>query len=165
VTVGDFVVAADGGASRCPAGLAPARQEVRGQQPGRPTSGRVVLGLLLAACAACDVRAGCPATRDGRADGRGEEVVLTFSREEHCLESRRRYQTSEAFRERAALRAGIEATNSELKRRHGLGALRVRGRGRVEQAVLLKAAACNVKRAAIHLAQHPPARPSFPSVN
>ena len=44
------------------------------------------------------------------------------------------------------IRAGIEATNSELKRRHGLAALRVRGQLRVTLAVYLKALACNVKR-------------------
>ena len=41
---------------------------------------------------------------------------------------------------------GYRATNSELKRRHGLGALRVRRRGRVVLAVYLKALACNIKR-------------------
>ena len=46
----------------------------------------------------------------------------------------------------AAVRAGIEGTNSELKRRHGLGHLRVRGGDRVQLAVYLKALACNVKR-------------------
>ena len=62
------------------------------------------------------------------------------------LERRRRAIASGAFRERYRIRAGIEATVSELKRRHGLGALRVRGRWRVELAVYLKALACNIKR-------------------
>ena len=47
---------------------------------------------------------------------------------------------------RYGLRAGIEGTNSEMKRRHGLGRLRVRGGERVRLAVYLKALACNVKR-------------------
>jgi hypothetical protein len=51
------------------------------------------------------------------------------------------------FRERYAIRAGIESTNSELKRAHGLGRLRVRGKARVELAVRLKVLACNLKRA------------------
>ena len=50
------------------------------------------------------------------------------------------------WRKRYGLRAGIEGTNSELKRRHGLGRLRVRGGERVRLAVYLKALACNVKR-------------------
>ena len=41
---------------------------------------------------------------------------------------------------------GSRGTNSELKRRHGLGRLRVRGGERVRLAVYLKALACNVKR-------------------
>ena len=62
------------------------------------------------------------------------------------LDERRRYQATPEFRARYATRAGIEATNSELKRQHGLGQLRVRGGARVRLAVYFKALACNVKR-------------------
>ena len=62
------------------------------------------------------------------------------------IERRRRTEATEEWRKRYALRAGIEGTNSELKRRHGLGHLRVRGGDRVRLAVYLKALACNVKR-------------------
>ena len=51
-----------------------------------------------------------------------------------------------AFAQRYAVRAGIEGTNSELKRAHGLGRLRVRGGPRVRLAVYLKVLACNIKR-------------------
>ena len=51
------------------------------------------------------------------------------------------------FQERYAIRSGIEATNSEIKRVGGLGRLRVRGGERVELVVQLKGAACNLKRA------------------
>jgi hypothetical protein len=44
------------------------------------------------------------------------------------------------------VRAGIEATNSELKRRHGLGRLRVRRMPRVRFKVAMKLTACNAKR-------------------
>jgi hypothetical protein len=56
-------------------------------------------------------------------------------------------EASSGFQERYAIRAGIEATNSELKRKHGLGRLRVRGEARVALALYFKALACNVKRA------------------
>ena len=59
---------------------------------------------------------------------------------------RRRAESDGQWRKRYGLRAGIEGTNSELKRRHGLGRLRVRGGERVRLAVYLKALACNVKR-------------------
>ena len=59
---------------------------------------------------------------------------------------RRRAESDGQWRKRYGLRAGIEGTNSELKRRHGLGRLQVRGGERVRLAVYLKALACNVKR-------------------
>ena len=62
------------------------------------------------------------------------------------LECRRRAEASGEFAERYAIRAGIEARNSELKRKHGLGKLRVHGRPRVELSVYLKALSCNFKR-------------------
>lgn len=51
------------------------------------------------------------------------------------------------FQRRYAIRAGVEATNSELNRAHGAKNLRVRGESRVRLALRLKATACNVKRA------------------
>ena len=62
------------------------------------------------------------------------------------LEFRRRAEASGEFAERYTIRAGIEATNSELKCKHGLGKLRMRGRPRVELSVNLKALSCNYKR-------------------
>jgi len=59
----------------------------------------------------------------------------------------RRQEAAPLFRQRYAIRAGIEATNSELKRAHGLGRLRVRGGKRVMLSVYFKALSCNLKRA------------------
>ena len=56
-------------------------------------------------------------------------------------------EASPSFQERYAIRAGSEATNSELKRPHGMRKLRVRGEDRVKLAVYFKALACNLKRA------------------
>jgi hypothetical protein len=56
-------------------------------------------------------------------------------------------QAQTDFKRRYAIRAGIEGTNSELKRKSGLGHLRVRGKERVRLAVHLKTAGCNLKRA------------------
>ena len=62
------------------------------------------------------------------------------------IERRRRAEATEEWRKRYDIRAGIEGTNSELKRAHGLGRLRVRGGRRVRLAVYLNALACNFKR-------------------
>jgi hypothetical protein len=54
-------------------------------------------------------------------------------------------QTAE-WKDRYKIRAGIEATNSELKRSHGIGKLRVRRIAKVCFAVACKLTACNIKR-------------------
>lgn len=59
----------------------------------------------------------------------------------------KRQEAQPNFERRYAIRAGIEATNSELKRVQGLGKLRVRREKRVKLVVCLKAAGCNLRRA------------------
>ena len=83
----------------------------------------------------------CPVKLDRRAGA----YVLKADLVKVNIEGRRAEATEE-WRKRYAIRAGIEGTNSELKRAHGLGRLRVRGGRRVRLAVYLKALACNFKR-------------------
>jgi hypothetical protein len=65
-------------------------------------------------------------------------------------------QTTE-WKDRYKIRSGIEATNSELKRSHGLGKLRVRRSAKVCFAVACKLMACNIKRwARAHIASEGP---------
>jgi hypothetical protein len=54
-------------------------------------------------------------------------------------------QTTE-WKNRYKMRAGIEATHSELKRSHGIGRLRVRRLAKVCFAAACKLTACNIKR-------------------
>ena len=61
--------------------------------------------------------------------------------------SRRREQDTEVFRDRYKIRGGIEGTNSGLKRKTGLGQLRVRGKPAVYHAIYLKIAGWNILRA------------------
>ena len=67
----------------------------------------------------------------------------------------RQQEAAPEFKKRYAIRAGIEATNSELKRVQGLGKLRVRREKRVKLAVYLKAAGCNLRRALRYWTQTP----------
>jgi hypothetical protein len=76
------------------------------------------------------------------------------------LQERRRYEATAAFRERYAERAGIEGSNSEMKRKHGLGKLRVRTDPRVRLAVFFKTLACNVKRMLGYLLDQVRAQPT-----
>jgi len=93
-------------------------------------------------CSSCPLFNRCPA----QIDCAGETYWLTIDLLKRNREQRRREQATPDFKVRYAPRAGIEATNSELKRAHGLGRLRVRGGLAVRLAVFFKALACNVKR-------------------
>jgi len=109
--------------------------------PTKPPN-RVVLTFEAQTCDSCELFQRCPAQRHDDGDG----YVLTVDLAAANLARRRRAETDGTFRRRYRIRAGIEATHSELKRRHGLGDLRVRGRPRVVLAIHLKAVACNLKR-------------------
>ena len=110
------------------------------------SSGKEAQGLEVtfarSTCEGCALFARCPARLNQAQDG----YLLIVDLAAANLERRRRAEANGSFKGRYAIRAGIEATNSELKRGHDLDDLRVRGRPRVELAVHLKALACNLKR-------------------
>jgi hypothetical protein len=123
--------------SVCPAGW-----EVVGEYESWEAPERVQLRFDREVCEACSLRPRCP-VKFSRKLG---IYVLEVDLVKVNIERRRRAEASGEFRQRYAVRAGIEGTNSELKRAHGLGRLRVRGGVRVRLAVYLKALACNIKR-------------------
>ena len=55
-------------------------------------------------------------------------------------------QQTDEWKEQYKIRSGVEATMSELKRKHGMGKLRVRRAAKVCFAVACKVIACNIKR-------------------
>lgn len=124
----------------CPGGQVPARQHVAGV--------RLEARFEPGACGDCAMAERCPTKvlKDGgRRFSRAPATIAT--------EIRQVEQQQGHFKDRYRIRSGIESTNAELKGRHGLGALRVRGKTRVELAVTLKSLALNVKRAAAHHVQ------------
>lgn len=72
-------------------------------------------------------------------------------------------QQTREWKDRYKIRSGIEATNSELKRSHGIGKLRVRRAPKVSFAVACKVIACNIKRWANALSALGSPMPGFPS--
>ncbi len=64
------------------------------------------------------------------------------------LAQRRRYEQSDAFKERYRIRGGIEGLNGCLKQKMGFGRLRVRGKASVFHSLQLKIAGWNILRAA-----------------
>ncbi len=92
-------------------------------------------------CSQCEFRNECPVEkcRDG--------YCLAHTAKQRRLAGRRREENTDAFRDRYRIRGGIEGTNSGLKRKTGLGRLRVRGRPRVFHSILLKITGWNILRA------------------
>jgi hypothetical protein len=103
-------------------------------------------------CRKCSILDNCPVRAPNhRARGcKAEDTVGNF-RLEITAELRLRdqmysnQQTTE-WKQQYRIRSGIEATMSELKRRHGMGKLRVRRAAKVCFAVACKVIACNIKR-------------------
>jgi hypothetical protein len=122
--------------SVCPAGQESIK-ELRGKQ-----SDQVEVVFAKENCETCPLFSRCPARYSSQEEG----YVLRVNLVKVNIEQRRRAEEQGEFQSRYSIRAGIEGTNSELKRKHGMGRLRVRKRPRVELAVYLKALACNFKR-------------------
>lgn len=121
----------------CPAGHEPQSSEHSSQ------TGKTKTVMPESACSRCDFRKQCPVKkiRDG--------YQLEHTARDRRIAGRRREAATEVFRERYKTRGGIEGTNSGLKRRVGLGQLRVRGRPAVFHAIYLKIAGWNILRASV----------------
>jgi len=123
----------------------------RGENPVESSrddaTGQTLVVMDERACAECPHHDGCPVKR--RRDGRYE---YRFTDKQRRLDARRREEATSVFRERYRKRSGIEATNSILKRKTGLGRVRVRGRPSVFHSILLKVAGWNLLQAARALA-------------
>lgn len=91
-------------------------------------------------CAGCPLAPVCPTKPEG------DVRTLKAALEPTIREQRRHRQQQPGFKETYRQRAGVEATNSELKRCHGLAKLRVRGLARVRLSVFLKTTAANFRR-------------------
>lgn len=121
----------------CPDGHAPVRS-VHHQ-----ASGRTHTTMAAAHCDRCAWREHCPV------EAAAEGYHLEHTAKQRRVAARRREQQTEVFAQRYRRRSGIESTNSGLKRRTGLGRLRVRGRPRVFQAIYLKITGWNILRASV----------------
>lgn len=137
LNIDDFVVDEDTEqVVRCPAGHEPVSSE------HSAATGKTTTVMPETACSDCDFRPECPVRR------RRGRYVIEHTAKGRRLAGRRREQATDAFRDNYAIRAGIESSNSALKRRTGLGRLRVRGSPGVFHSLLMKCAGWNVLRAA-----------------
>jgi hypothetical protein len=140
----------EGLVTQCPEGHKPIDHRVlSGNNSTRRSLHAIFEGNLCRSCTMldrCPVRApnhrnkGCQA-RDTVGDFR-LEITPELCLRDHMYV----LQQTTAWKDRYKIRAGIEATNSELKRAHGIGRLRVRRIAKVCFAVACKLIACNIKR-------------------
>lgn len=121
----------------CPAGHEPVSSD------HDPQTGKTRTVMPDSACGACEYYDLCPATK------KRNGYQLDHTAKQRRTASRRREEATDVFRERYKVRGGIEGTNSGVKRRTGLGHLRVRGRPRVFHAIYLKVAGWNILRASV----------------
>ena len=134
-----FEVNDAGEVTACPAGHAP--KSTRYNEKNNHTWAQMDPDL----CRGCPLVELCRVQKDkntGQANGR-----VQFRSDAPEAARRRRHEQTDEFRTAYRWRSGIEGTNSCLKRRLGLGRLRVRGMKAVKLSVLLKLAAWNVLRA------------------
>jgi len=121
----------------CPAGHKPQSSEHNSE------TGKTKTVMPESACSQCEYVEQCPVEKIKA------QYELKHTAKQRRLAGRRREQDTEVFRERYKTRGGIEGTNSGLKRKTGLGQLRVRGRPAVFHAIYLKIAGWNILRASV----------------
>ena len=141
ITLEDFGLDERGHVARCPGGHTPLSTS-EGEE-------RIQAVFDEAACAACPLRAACPASAVGRKERR-----FQYTRDRVRHRERRRGDRRKGFRERYRWRTGIEGTMSRLKYRMRLAALRVRGRAAVAYRTFLRALGLNIHRVAAYRAAH-----------
>ena len=121
----------------CPAGHTPETSEHHSE------TGKTKTVMAASNCNQCEFVKQCPVmkVRNG--------YRLDHTAKDRRLAARRAEQATDVFRERYKVRGGIEGTNSGLKRKTGLGRLRVRGRPAVDHVIYLKIAGWNIMRASV----------------
>jgi len=145
-----FQFDSEGSATRCPMEHSPIDHRILSSNNGTRRSLHAIFDGDICRC--CKMLDQCPVRTPNHRD-RGCEARDTVGdfRLEITPEIRLRdemyaIQQTKQWKDRYKIRSGIEATNSELKRSHGLAKLRVRRAAKVCFAVACKVIACNIKR-------------------
>ena len=145
-----FQFNSDGYATKCPMGHSPIDHRMLSHNNKKGKSLHAIFDGDI--CRQCTLLERCPVrTPNHRSKGCKPSDTVGDFRLEITPEIRLRdhmysIQQTNEWKDRYRIRSGIEATNSELKRSHGLGKLRVRRAPKVCFAVACKVTACNIKR-------------------
>jgi len=145
-----FVFDGQGRVTRCAMGHSPIDHRIlSGNNTKRRSLHAIFDGDICRSCEMlerCPVRAPNHRKKGCRPRDTSGDFRLEVTEELRLRDEMYALQQTTQWRQRYRIRAGIEATNSELKRTHGIGKLRVRRLAKVCFAVACKIIACNIKR-------------------
>ena len=145
-----FQFDSEGFVDQCPMGHKPVDHRVlSGKNSTRRSLHAIFDGAICRSCTMldrCPVRAPNHRTKGCQARNTVGDFRLEITPEIRLRDHMYALRQTIAWKDRYKIRAGIEATNSELKRAHGIGRLRVRRIAKVCFAVACKLIACNIKR-------------------
>jgi hypothetical protein len=145
-----FQFDSDGFATQCPMGHTPIDHRIlSGNNSTRRSLHAIFDGDICRSCKMldqCPVRTPNHRSRGCQACDTVGDFRLEITPEIRLRDQMYSNQQTTEWKDRYKIRSGIEATNSELKRSHGIGKLRVRRAVKVCFAVACKVIACNIKR-------------------
>lgn len=145
-----FQFDSEGFATQCPMGHSPIEHRIlSGNNTTRRSLHAIFDGDICRSCKMldqCPVRTPNHRNRGCQARDTVGDFRLEITPEIRLRDQMYSIQQTNEWKDRYKIRSGIEATNSELKRSHGLGKLRVRRAAKVCFAVACKVIACNIKR-------------------
>lgn len=135
-TTEDFQIEVEQRKAICPAG----KENTQCSRLEEQATGKVTYRFEWSThCADCPLRERCVGPEQ-------KHRTLVVGEHHSVLQSRRREQKTEAFAQEMKHRNGIEGTQSELVRAHGIRRARYRGLAKARLQNYFAAAACNVKR-------------------
>jgi len=145
-----FAFDSEGRVTGCPMGHSPIDHRVLSGNNGTRRSLHAIFeGKTCRSCTMldrCPVRAPNHRNKGCQARETVGDFRLEITPELRLRDQMYSLQQTAEWKDRYKIRSGIEATNSELKRSHGIGRLRVRRIAKVCFAVACKLIACNIKR-------------------
>ena len=145
---GDFDTTVDEQSNELVVNACPNHQVPKDQRRSRKT-GKLIVHFDRDVCSGCLYVGRCPVRVGKRvATYKVDETEYVGAVRHH------RYMSDSAYRKECAIRAGAEATVSELTRAHGLRKSRHRKRTRTRLQLIFGALACNVKRFIRHGEKH-----------
>jgi len=155
-----FQFDSEGFATQCPMGHSPIDHRMLSNNTTHRSVHAIFDGDVCRSCKIldqCPVRAPNHRNRGCQARDTVGDFRLEITPEIRLRDQMYSNQQTTEWKDRYKIRSGIEATNSELKRSHGLGKLRVRRAAKVCFSVACKMIACNIKRwAKAHMALERP---------